>query len=112
MGLRPLGTIIYLLATTLSYCSQVDVTDRPVVKRHQVLGFATSTNQIPFTFDRVSGSEIKNVVPISGSSLPQVGDNRAALEAEGEKVAYSIGAVVDPSTYSLYSYIWFKYYKC
>ena len=73
------------------------MTDRPIVKRGQVLGFATSSNVIPFTFDRVSGQGIKSVVPISGSGLPSVGDNRAALEADGEKVAYSIGAIIDPS---------------
>lgn len=73
------------------------VTDRPVITKGHLLGFATSTRTIPFTFDRVTNIGFKNVVPITGSSLPQVGDDRSALEAAGEKVVYSIGAVTDPS---------------
>jgi len=74
------------------------VTDRPVIKRGQLLGFATSSRTIPFTFDYASSG--KKVVPIDGTSLPQVGDNRAALENEGERIVYSIGAVTDPSMLS------------
>ena len=73
------------------------MTDRPIVKNHHILGFATSTNEIPFTFDRISRPGVKKVVPISGSSLPSVGDERYAMQDDGEQVVYSIGAVVDPS---------------
>lgn len=73
------------------------------MKRSHVLGFATSTGQIPFTFDRATGPGIKRVVPITGSELPAVGDQRAAVEEDGEKVIYSIGAVIDPSKSSFKS---------
>lgn len=71
--------------------------DRPVMKRGYLLGFATSRSRVPFTFDVATAPGVKNVVPITGRGLPRVGDNRAALNADGEKVTYSIGAIIDPS---------------
>ena len=66
------------------------------MKAGYFLGFSTTTRTIPFTFDYSSDSSAQKVVPVLGLNAPQVGDIRIAQDSDGERVIYSIGAVVDP----------------
>ena len=71
----------------------MSVPDRPVVMDGDIIGFATETATIPFTFDRGVG-EVVDLGETHGQY--SVGDKRTGQFINKEAVVYSLGAVVDP----------------
>ena len=68
------------------------------MSRGLILGFATSRNQIPFTYDSADGNVgVKSILTVDGSSMPQEGEARWASNAGAFKAVFSYGAVIDPS---------------
>lgn len=60
------------------------------------MGFSTSGPVIPFTSDISYDTAKEKIIPVLGNALPVVGEQRVARGRDGERVLYSIGAVIDP----------------